>query len=111
MGYEVAGDMVGGDEEDRARLIAARARRLLADEDAQWEGYCLPACAYCALELAREQLDEEQGWSATAESRDTSEIAMQTAVALLRDTVSTNARRETPALHSDYGAVTRNPCH
>jgi hypothetical protein len=86
MGYTMIVAMVGGDEEERAHLIAVRAKRLLADEDAQWEEYCRPGCAYCALELAREQLDEEQGWSTTAESRDTSEVAMRTAVALLRDT-------------------------
>ncbi len=78
--------MVGGDEEERAQLIAVRAKRLLADEYAQWEGYCVPGCAYCALELAREQLDEEQAWSTTAASRDTTEVAMRAAVALLRDT-------------------------
>lgn len=94
MGYTVPVAVVGGDEEERAHLIAVRAQRLLADEEAQWEEYCLPGCAYCALELAREQLDEERGWSTTAESRDTSEIAMRTALALLRDTASTSARCE-----------------
>jgi hypothetical protein len=74
------------DEEERARLIAARARRLILDEEAAWEGCCLPGCPYCALEAAREQLDEEHGWSGTIESRDLSEAAMRAAVPLLRDT-------------------------
>lgn len=77
---------MGREKEERARLIAARARRLLADEEADWVDYCVPGCPYCAVELAREQFDEEQGWAVTAESRDTSEVAMRTAVALLRDT-------------------------
>ena len=60
----------GRDElEERAQLIAARAERLLVDEFAQWEGYCLPGCPNCAIEFAREQLDEELGWGTTEEMR------------------------------------------
>lgn len=79
-------DMDSGDElAERAQLIAARAKRLLVDEFTQWEGYCLPGCANCAIEFAREQLDEEQGWDATEESRATSEAAMRRAVDLVED--------------------------
>ncbi len=69
--------MVGGDEDERAHLIAVRARRLLSDEEADWVGYCLPGCPYCAVELAREQLDEECAWTATSGGRATSEAAMR----------------------------------
>jgi hypothetical protein len=49
--------------EVRARQIAAKARSLLADDEADWTGYCLPGCPLCAIELAREQFGEERGWS------------------------------------------------
>lgn len=77
----------GRDElEERAQLIAARAKRLLVDEFAQWEGYCVPGCPNCAIEFAREQLDEELGWGTTEESCATSEAATRRAADLVEGT-------------------------
>jgi len=81
MGYTSA--VVEADAEERTHLIAARARRLLMDEEAEWIGYCHPGCPYCVVEQAREQLDEERGWATTDESRATSEVAMQAAIGLV----------------------------
>ncbi len=53
----------------RAQLIATRAQRLLDDEEADWSGYCHPACPLCAIDLAREQLDEEHGWAGIDDAR------------------------------------------
>ena len=79
--------MDGRDElEARAQLIVARAKRLLLDELTQWEEYCFPGCANCAIVLAREQLDEEQGWGTSEESCVTSEAAMRWAAALVAGT-------------------------
>ena len=74
------------DDEERARLIAARAQRFLLDGDATMEGYCFPCCPYCAVEAAREKLDEEHGWAETAESRSVSDAAMRAAIASLGNT-------------------------
>ena len=69
---------------ERTHLIAARARRLLYECDqAEWGLYCVPGCPHCAVELAREQLDEERGWATTEESRATSEAAMRCAADLV----------------------------
>lgn len=76
--------------EERAQIIAARAQRLLAGEETQWEGYCHPGCPKCAIEFAREQLDEERGWDATEESCATSEAAMCRALTFSRGRASTS---------------------
>lgn len=76
---------MGDDIEERAQLIGARARRLLADEEAQWGGYCLPGCPNCAIGFAREQLDEERGWNVTEKSRAASDAAMRRAAELVED--------------------------
>lgn len=85
MDYTPPGSVVADDEE-RARLIAARAQRFLLDGDETMAAYCFPCCPYCAVEAAREQLDEEHGWAKTTESCALSEAAMRTAVASLRNT-------------------------
>ncbi len=76
-------DTAAMDVEARARLIAARAERLLYDEEADWTDYCLPGCALCAIELAREQIDEERGWMAVESDRTQGDAAIRRARALV----------------------------
>ena len=78
--------LASDDIESRARLIAARAQRLLDDEEADWSGYCLPGCSLCAIELAREQLDEERYWTAAEEARAAGDEAMRQARGMVEGT-------------------------
>ena len=66
------------DVETRARLIGEKARRMLDCED-DWGEYCAVFFFLCAIELAREQVDEEHGWAATEEARAVGDEAMRLA--------------------------------
>jgi ferredoxin len=52
---------------------------MLSDEYADWAEYCVPECPLCAIELAREQVDEEEGWPTTQEARAVGDEAMRRA--------------------------------